>query len=122
MKKVVVVMALFFAVGVSNVSAQDAAKPKKQQFGWNKKYMDEIGVNADVQSKIETVKKESDTELKTVREDATLTPEQKKEQTKALMLKRQKGIFALLTPEQLVKSKEIMASITKANAAIEAGQ
>lgn len=118
MKKVVVVMALFFAVGISNVSAQDAAKPKKEQFGWNKKYMDEIGVSADVQAKIEAVKKENDAELKAVRENATLTPEQKKEELKVVNTKRQKAISALLTPEQLAKRDEIVARIAKANAAM----
>lgn len=114
MKKVLVAITFFLALGITTISAQEAPKPKKQQFGWNKMYMDEIGVSADVQAKIEALKKENDLEQKAVREDISLTQEEKKKKIQELVIKRQKGIFSLLTPEQLAKSKEIQNRI-KAN-------
>lgn len=117
MKKVLVAMAFFFAIGLTTVSAQDAPKPKKQQFGWNKQYMDEIGVSAEAQVKIESVKKESDAEMKALREDKELSEEVKKDKMKALNIKRQKAIYAFLTPEEIEKGKLIMARIRAANEA-----
>jgi hypothetical protein len=111
-------MAFFFAVGLTTVSAQDVAKPKKQQFGWNKMYMDELGVSADMQAKVEAVKKENDAEIKAVRENTALTPENKKNQIKALAVKRQQGIYANLTPEQINIKKTIIARINAANKAM----
>lgn len=118
MKKVLVVMAFFFALGLTTVSAQDAAKPKKQQFAWNKMYMDEIGISADVQTNIEVLKKENDLELKAVRENTSLSDEDKKKQLQQVNAKRQKIIVALLTPEQLKKSQEIQARIKAHNASL----
>ena len=118
MKKVLVSMAFLLALGLTTVSAQDAAKPKKQQFGWNKMYMDEMGIAADIQVKVEALKKENDLESKAVKEDASLTPEDKKNQLQAIGVKRQKGIRALLTPEQIEKSKEIAARINASNATL----
>ncbi len=119
MKKVFLAMAFFFALGLTTVSAQDAPKHKKQQFGWNKMYMDEMGISADVQAKVEAVKKESDAEIDVLRKNNSITADEKKEQMKALALKRQKGIYALVTPENLEQSKKIIARINAANKALE---
>ena len=118
MKKVLVSIAFLLTLGLTTVSAQDASQPKKQQFGWNKTYMDEIGVAADIQVKVEALKKENDLESKAVREDASLAPEDKKKQLQAIGAKRQKGIYALLTPEQIAKSKEIVTRIKDSNATL----
>lgn len=118
MKKVLVAMAFFFAFSLTTVSAQDAAKPKKQQFAWNKMYMDEIGISDDVQAKIEVLKKENDLELKAVRENTSLSSEEKKTQLQQISVKRQKIIIALLTPEEIGKFREIVARIKAHNESI----
>jgi ribosomal 50S subunit-associated protein YjgA (DUF615 family) len=68
MKKVLLTITLFFIVGIAQTSAQAAApapaKPKKENFAWIKKYMDEAGIEADLQAKIEAFKKVNDEEAK----------------------------------------------------------
>jgi len=112
MKKLILAVVLMISLNLLT-QAKDA-KPKKEQFGWNKKYMDEIGVSPEVQAKIETIKRENDAEAKVVRENTALSADEKKQQLQPIQQKRQKAIFALLTPEQLEKSKTIIARIQKA--------
>lgn len=119
MQKLLLVVMLFFAVGIAQMSAQDATpKPKKENFSWTKKYMDEAGFDADLQAKIETAKKASDVEIKAVKDNADLSEEDKKKQLSTLMAKRQKTIANMLTDEQKAKVDEIKAAIKKRNEAV----
>ncbi len=82
--------------------------------------MDEIGVSPEVQAKIEAARKENEAEAKPIRENTGVSVDEKKQQLQPIQQKRQKAIYALLTSEQLEKSRAIIARIQKANAA--AGQ
>ena len=119
MKKFLLVVTLFFAVGIAQSFAQNAAaKPKKESFMWSKQYMDEAGFDAALQAKIEASKKANDAEVKALKSDSNLSEEDKKKQLAALGAKRQKVINDMLSPEQKAKIAEIKAAITKRNAAI----
>lgn len=102
MKKILFATMLLFAT-TAIVHAQDGEK-KKAQWQWNKKTMDELGISADVQTKIDAVKTANDAELKKVKEDGALSDEQRKEKIKELRKKRMADIEALLTPEQKTKA------------------
>jgi hypothetical protein len=119
MKKFLLVLTLFFTVGIAQTFAQDAAaKPKKENFSWNKKYMTEAGFDAALQAKIEDSKKANDAEVKAVNTDKSLSEEDKKTQRAALSLKRQKVINDMLSDAQKAKIAEVKAGINKRNAAI----
>jgi thiamine biosynthesis lipoprotein ApbE len=116
MKNVILMMTMFFTICIGQVLAQDAPKPKKQ-FLWNKLYMEEIGINAETQEKINMVKKDNDAEMKLVRENSSLSADEKKQGIKELNIKRQKAIYSNLTPEQIKKSREIAERIKAENEA-----
>ncbi len=119
MKKFLLVVTLFFAVGIAQSFAQNAAaKPKKEGFVWSKQYMDEAGFDAALQAKIEASKKANDAEVKAVNTDKTLSEADKKTQRAALGVKRQKLINEMLSEAQKAKIAEVKAGIAKRNAAI----
>jgi Spy/CpxP family protein refolding chaperone len=106
MKKFIITLA-FLLVGITMISAQDAAAAKKPQFQWNKKTMTEIGIGEDIQTKINDIKQASNEALKKVKEDVALAEDVKKKTLKDLNTKRQQDIEALLTPEQKAKAEAI---------------
>ncbi len=119
MQKLLFLVMLFFAMSITQTSAQDAgSKPKKENFSWTKKYMDEAGLDAELQAKIEAAKKASDVEIKTLKADTSLSEADKKAQLADLMAKRQKTIVSMLTKEQKAKVKEIKAAVKKRNEAV----
>lgn len=111
MKKILLAVLLLTA-GFSAVQAQDK---KKEQFQWSKATMDALGVSAEVQSKINDIKKSNDAEIKKVKDDGTLTEEQRKEKLKELRKQRMDAIEALLTPEEKKKADEMKKEINKRN-------
>jgi len=117
MKKIIMMMALFFAIGAGAAQAQD--KPKKETFSWQKAYMDEAGIPADVQTKIDDIKKEFEGKAKTIRKDATLDEDAKKEKLKENNKQKAQAIEALLTKEQKARIRDIRERIKKANEASE---
>ena len=117
MKKVTLTLfAIFFLAGITSVSAQNA--PVKEFFGFNKKYMDEMGVSAESQAKIEEIKKASDKEITAMRQDLSLSEDEKKQKLTTLSIKRQQTIYTVLTPDQINKVKEIQARIKARNEAL----
>jgi periplasmic protein CpxP/Spy len=112
MKKMLLALLVVFAMGTI-VNAQDSTMQKKQQFQWNKKTMDEIGISPDVQVKINDIKKANDEEIKKVKDDAALNEEQKKDKLKELRKKRMADIEALLTPEQKAKADAMRKEMKK---------
>jgi 5'-deoxynucleotidase YfbR-like HD superfamily hydrolase len=116
---------LFFAIFSimlvsTNVNGQDAGKPKKQVFAWVKSTMDEIGISKEVQTKIEEFKKQNDADQKALKEsDAfkALSEVEQKKQMGALLGKRQKTIYEMLTTEQQAKVDAMREKIKKENEA-----
>jgi hypothetical protein len=112
MKRIITAVVLLMALSTTNSFAQDA-KGKKENFAWQKAYMDSAGISADVQEKIEAIKKEYEPKTKAIRKDNALTEDAKKEQIKALNKEKAKTIEALLTKEQKAKIKAIKESLKK---------
>lgn len=104
----------------TNVNAQDGPKPKKQVFAWVKSTMDEVGISKEVQAKIEEFKKQNEAEQKALKEsDAfkALSEDEQKKQMGALLGKRQKTIYDMLTKEQQAKVDAMREKIKKENEA-----
>lgn len=111
MKKVILMFAFFlFAFGVQSF-AQDSTKAKKENFTWQKQYMDEAGIPADVQAKIEVIKKETQIKIKEIKKDGALSEEVKKEKRKEIRKQMNTGINALLSKEQREKIKGIKEKV-----------
>lgn len=119
MKKLVLLVTLFFTIGIINVNAQDA-KPKKLVFAWVKQTMDELGLSKELQTKIEAFKKENELEQKTLKESKEYmeaSEEDKKKKMGALLGKRQKTIYEMLSKEEQAKVDAKRDQINKTNQA-----
>lgn len=113
MKKIICMMLLFVAAGSTTLFAQENQKNKKDNFNWQKQYMDSAGIAADVQGKIEAIKKEAEPKVKAIRKDDSLTEDVKKEKIKEINKKKGEDINALLSKEQKAKIKEIKERLKK---------
>lgn len=120
MKHLLLLFALF-AITTTQIKAQDGgAKPPKQVFMWNKKTMDEIGVSKEVQVKIEEFKKQNDAEQKALKESEEykgVSEEEQKKKMGALLGKRHKVIYEMLTKEQQAKVDAMREKIKNENEA-----
>jgi Skp family chaperone for outer membrane proteins len=118
MKRLLVLVLTVF-IAFTNTLAQDA-KPAKKTFAWVKSTLTQIGVSPEVQTKIETFKKENDQEQKSLKESdeyKNATEQEKKNKIGALLGKRQKTIYEMLTKEQQAKVDEMREKIKKENEA-----
>ncbi|MGB3089962.1 MAG: hypothetical protein WBB20_08350, partial [Chitinophagaceae bacterium] len=66
----------------------------------------ELGLTDAQSAKIESNRKEMGEKMKTIRENKSLSDEQKKEQMKELMKKQKENMKSVLTEEQLKKLKD----------------
>jgi hypothetical protein len=117
--KRLLVLAFASLFAFTNASAQDA-KPPKKVFAWVKSTMTEIGLSAELQTKIEAFKKENEQEQKALKESEeykSATEEEKKKKIGTLLVKRQKTIYEMLTKEQQSKVDEMREKIKKENEA-----
>jgi Spy/CpxP family protein refolding chaperone len=67
----------------------------------------ELGLSADQKAKWEAAMKAQFEQMKAIREDASLTPEQKREKARAVREETDKGIKEILTPEQYAKLQKM---------------
>ena len=65
-----------------------------------------LGLSDEQSAKLEKQRKETGEQMKAIRENKSLTEEQKKEQMKSLHKKNQESMKTILTPEQIEKMKE----------------
>lgn len=70
------------------------------------KMQQELGLSTDQSSRIEAINKSFRTEVKSIRANADLSQDQKKEQVKALQQKHKEELRSLLTTEQQNKLKD----------------
>lgn len=110
MKKMMIALVALF-VFAANTNAQQ----KKPGFSWSKKYMNEIGLSEDQQTKVDSVKSASNAEMKAVRSDAAMPEDAKKTKLQEMQKKRLTAIESFLTDEQKKKAEEIKARIKKEN-------
>ena len=86
----------------------EARKVKSQEMAAKQKerMKTRLGLSDDQSAKLEKQRKETGEQMKAIRENKSLTEEQKKEQMKSLHKKNQESMKSILTPEQLEKMKE----------------
>jgi hypothetical protein len=114
MRKRIMLLGVLLMIAVSQSFAQDA-KVKKDNFSWQKVYMDEAGIPVDIQAKIDSSKQVFEPKAKAIRKDGTFTEDAQKEKLKALYKERATAIEALLTQEQKNKIKAIKERLKKEN-------
>lgn len=110
MKKLIIAL-VALVVFAANTNAQQ----KKPQFSWSKKYMNEIGLSEEQQTKVDSVKSASNAEMQAVRSDAAMPEDAKKTKLQEMQKKRLAAIDGFLTDEQKKKVDEIKARIKKEN-------
>jgi Spy/CpxP family protein refolding chaperone len=100
-------IALFVAACAFTSQAQDKTQPSQQKHKakkeWKKSGREELGLTADQQKEMKSINMDFRSQVKTVRDNTSLTEAQKKEQMRALHTKRQEKVKAILTPEQQQK-------------------
>lgn len=100
MKKIFLSLAL-----IAGLSFTIYASPKKgeghrgRKLGW----MKELDLSQDQQEKLKMINKDFRGKLDSLKEDASLTKEARKEKTKELLASRQAQVKSILTPEQQEK-------------------
>ena len=67
----------------------------------------ELDLTADQKAKLGPLLKNEAEQLKAIRDDQSLSPDQKKEKAKAIREEGQKAVAAVLTPEQAKKMSEM---------------
>ena len=108
------------ALVVPSLSAEEpaAGKPDRRE-RWQErreevrdnlqKMAEELGLTAEQKTQIKAIHEGNRGKLQAIRDDASLSQDQKREQAKALRQSTQAKVDALLTPEQRVKAKELRA-------------
>jgi Spy/CpxP family protein refolding chaperone len=107
MKKLSFLLAfvLFAAIGVN---AQDSTVVKKHNHEMKQKWdaFKDLNLTADQQEKIKTISKDSKTKADAIKNNASLSEDDKKKQLKELRETTQKSIAGTLTDEQKAKWQE----------------
>lgn len=114
------------ALAVFNSSATMAqtaeqAKIHGGQSAGMPKVMDELDLTAEQKSKLKPIYEEQAKQLKAVRDDAALSPEERTAKMKTIRQATQKQVREILTPEQRQKMRELQQK-AKANDAQPASQ
>lgn len=104
MKKTLITLAILSFVGIGMAqTSTNTPSPAHQGARAHRDFMKELNLTPDQQSQIKALIQANAPAQKAIREDASLTREQKQEQMKAIHAKTQTAIEAVLTPEQKTK-------------------
>lgn len=103
MKKSILLAGLLFMLSFT-VSAQEK---KNTVFLHKTETMEAIGLNAEQQTKITELTKQSFTDIAKIRKDTKASDSEKKSKISKVYRQRQKDYEAVLTPEQLKKYNEL---------------
>ena len=115
MKYFLITLIALFTLTVNAQKKEKGQRQNKNNFTWNKKYMAEIGLSAEQQAKIESIKSASNSEMLPIKSDSTLAEDLRKTRLAEMQKKRLAAIDALLTDEQKKKVEEIKARLKKEN-------
>src|SRR5688572_22527627 len=106
MKKIFGIV-LFVAACAFTSHAQNKTEPRKEKGKakkeWKKSGKEELNLSAEQREQMKSINMEFKNQAKAIRDDKSLTEEQKKQQVKSLQTKRQEAVKAILTPEQKQK-------------------
>ena len=96
----------FVGIGIAETST-NTPPAGHQGMREHRDFMKELNLTPDQQSQVKAILKANEPALKAIKENTTLTDAEKQEQMKALHVKSQTAIEALLTPEQKAKLAEL---------------
>ena len=113
MKYFLIALLAFITVTVNGQKKEKGQQKNKNNFSWNKKYMTEIGLSAEQQAKIESIKRSSNADMLPIKSDSTLAADIKTTRLAEMQKKRLAAIDALLTDEQKKKVEEIKERLKK---------
>lgn len=113
MKYFLITVLALFTLTVNAQKKNKGQGQNKNNFTWNKKYMAEIGLSAEQQAKVESIKSASNAEMQPIKSDSTLTEDVRKTKLAAMQQKRLAAIDALLTDEQKKKVEDIKDRLKK---------
>ena len=108
MKKIAALV-LFGSLLTSAAMAQTRQTDKKSNKELRLEMKKEAGISDDQGKQLKIINQNSKTKLQTVRNDQTLTPEQKKVKAKSIKTERYEEVGKVLTPEQQTKIKDFKA-------------
>jgi len=111
----ILAVALAAALFVSTVEAQEKGErkgPRGDRAEMAGEHMiKELGLNADQAAKVKALQEAERAQRQAIRNDASLTREQKMEKVKALREATVKQVDEVLTPEQRTKAQEMRAKM-----------
>lgn len=111
----ILAVVLAAALFVSTVDAQEKGErkgPRGDRPGMemmNERMAKELGLSADQQAQIKAVNESYRPQLEAIREDQSLSREQRREKAQTINKERQTKVDAILTPEQRTKAQEMRA-------------
>lgn len=91
---------------IEKMKAEGKAKRESMGKQRGEKMKAQLGLSADQSAKLDANRKEMGEKMKSIRENKSLSDEQKKEQMKELHKKQKENMKSILTEEQLKKLKE----------------
>ena len=91
---------------LEKMKADQHAKMEDRRKQGGERMKQHLGLTADQSAKLEQNRKETGDKIKAIRENKSLSDENKKEQVKELMKKQKEHMKSVLTEEQLQKMKE----------------
>lgn len=110
-KGIVVVFAAVAIIGTAHAQDQAAGKAgrrgQRENMRGMGRMMKDLNLTAEQQAKIKTIQDAQKAKVQPIRENASLTPEQKKEQMRPIVKDTMKQILEILTPEQKAKLQEL---------------
>lgn len=116
MKKVFlfVTAALLFAATSNaqvqrNSSNSQRVQSDSARHGRNGKMMNELNLSQDQKTQIKSLHQENKQQRDAIKNDASLTPDQKKQKMKELHQSQSDKMNSILTPDQQAKRKQMMA-------------
>ena len=116
MKKVFlfVTAALLFAATSNaqvqrNSSSSQRVQSDSARHGRNGKMMNELNLSQDQKTQIKSLHQENKQQRDAIKNDASLTPDQKKQKMKELHQSQSDKMNSILTPDQQAKRKQMMA-------------
>ena len=120
LSKVFLPLAGFVLMGTSLLQADDSAgsppppppppgEHRERREENAQKMAKELNLTPDQQTQIEAIRKQTREAVKGVRNDASLSDDQKHAKTRELMKAGEEQVRAILTPEQQAKAKELRA-------------
>jgi Spy/CpxP family protein refolding chaperone len=117
MKKLLVMACLAAGLTLS-AQAQDNKTTKEGHKGdhkreWKKGGKDKLDLTADQQAKMKTLHESYKSQAKAIKDNQSLSDDQKKEQMKALSVKRREEMKLILTPEQQQKMSQQRRNMKK---------